>query len=436
MTTVWQAPVKGEGRPGYKHTKLGWIPEEWEVKALGKCVEAGRRITYGIVQPGLYDPNGRYLVRGKDYSFGWVAPEDFFRVTPKVEEPYRRSRLKGGDILLTIVGAGVGNVTVVPEWLEGANITQTTARIAIEREYHEPSYFYHYLSSGLGVRLVHHYEKGGAQPGLNIEDINLFAIACPPKEEQRRIAAVLGAWDRAIATVQQLLVAQQERKRGLMQELLTGRRRFKGFEPKDGTQLVKSRIGMVPSDWKEVPMRKLFTERDECGFHDLPLLSVTSTGVVLQSETERKDNSKEDKSAYKRICPGDIGYNTMRMWQGRSAVSRIEGIVSPAYTIITPTKLMDVEYAGHLFQYQPMVHVFYRYSQGMASDTWNLKYKHFGPIVIPVPTIGEQRAIASLLSAIDKYVIELEAQLNHITTQKRGLMQQLLTGAVRVKPTM
>lgn len=315
-------PAEASARPGYKHTKLGWIPEEWEVKALGKCVEAGRRITYGIVQPGLYDPNGRYLVRGKDYSFGWVAPEDFFRVTPKVEEPYRRSRLKGGDILLTIVGAGVGNVTVVPDWLEGANITQTTARIAIDPEYHEPSYFYHYLSSGLGVRLVHHYEKGGAQPGLNIEDINLFAIACPPKEEQRRIAAVLGAWDRAIATVQQLLAAQQERKRGLMKELLTGRRRFKGFGGK----------------WKEVRLSSV--------------VSKAKGSVVTSNEdptgTPVIDAGSYDGGATLYSTDADalrcLETDVLLLWDGSKAgraMTGKRGIVGSTFVLLKPKEVID-----------------------------------------------------------------------------------------------
>ena len=410
MTTVWQAPVKGEGRPGYKHTKLGWIPEEWEVKALGKCVEAGRRITYGIVQPGLYDPNGRYLVRGKDYSFGWVAPEDFFRVTPKVEEPYRRSRLKGGDILLTIVGAGVGNVTVVPEWLEGANITQTTARIAIEREYHEPSYFYHYLSSGLGVRLVHHYEKGGAQPGLNIEDINLFAIACPPKEEQRRIAAVLGAWERAMATVQQLLAAQQERKRGLMQELLTGRRRFKGFGGK----------------WKEVRLSSVVSK---------------AKGSVVTSNEDPTGTPVIDAGSYEggaTLYSTDtnalrcIDTDVLLLWDGSKAgraMTGKRGIVGSTFVLLKPKEMIDPGFLTArltLDEYKIMA-----IREGSGIPHVPKDFLHWYKFALP--PLDEQRAIVGLLNELDKEAASLKEQLDHLTTQKRGLMQQLLTGAVRVK---
>ena len=89
--------------------------------------------------------------------------------------------------------------------------------------------------------------------------------------------------------------------------------------------------------WTEHPLGALFTERRESNCVDLPLLSVTrKSGVVLHGEANRKDSSAQDKSNYKRITPADIGYNTMRMWQGISALSNLEGIISPAYTVCTP----------------------------------------------------------------------------------------------------
>jgi type I restriction enzyme S subunit len=94
-------------------------------------------------------------------------------------------------------------------------------------------------------------------------------------------------------------------------------------------------------EWKELHLGEMFTERNETKFFDLPLLSIGQNGVYPQDESVKKDTSNEDKSKYKRICPGDIGYNTMRMWQGRSALSELEGIVSPAYTVVIPKKNTD-----------------------------------------------------------------------------------------------
>lgn len=167
---------------------LGDVPEHWEVRKLKQIVRRGRRITYGIVQPGEPDSNGRFMVRGQDYSSGWAGTESIFRVSPVVEEPYRRSRLMAGDLVLTIVGAGVGNVAIVPEWLDGANITQTTARISLDPDKCDPSYIAYVLSTRIGYENVRLVVKGAAQPGLNLEHVRLFLVTHPPIHEQRAIA--------------------------------------------------------------------------------------------------------------------------------------------------------------------------------------------------------------------------------------------------------
>jgi len=127
---------------------LGEIPRDWGATFLDKLIDPLRRITYGIVQPGEPDPDGIFMVRGQNYSRGWSQPDDIFRVSPEIEAPYRRARLKHGDIVMTIVGAGTGNIAIVPEWLEGANLTQTTARIAFDARKAINRYFAYQSASG------------------------------------------------------------------------------------------------------------------------------------------------------------------------------------------------------------------------------------------------------------------------------------------------
>ena len=170
---------------------LGEVPEHWEVSQLRRLVRRGRRITYGIVQPGEPDPSGRFMVRGQDYSFGWAKPETIFRVSAKIEIPYKRSRLSTGDLVLTIVGAGVGNVDIVPAWLDGANITQTTARVSVDPTTADAEFIAAVLQGPVGRRNVELYVKGAAQPGLNLEHVRVFLVPVPPVDEQRRIIAVV-----------------------------------------------------------------------------------------------------------------------------------------------------------------------------------------------------------------------------------------------------
>lgn len=123
----------------------------------------------------------------------------------------------------------------------------------------------------------------------------------------------------------------------------------------------------------------------------------------------------------------------MRMWQGVSALSDHEGIVSPAYTICTPRYEVDPLFMSYLFKYPPLVHVFWRYSQGMVSDTLNLKFSAFATIKVQVPARDEQELIGHVLAKTDMEITFHTRKVEQLKTQKKGLMQQLLTGKIRVK---
>lgn len=122
----------------------------------------------------------------------------------------------------------------------------------------------------------------------------------------------------------------------------------------------------------------------------------------------------------------------MRMWQGRSAVSDKEGIVSPAYTIVTPTKDTDVHFMGYLFKWPSVVHLFFRKSQGLVEDTLNCKYKDFSKVKVIIPYLEEQKAIANVLDEAKQELRLHEQHLSMLQEQKKGLMQKLLTGEIRV----
>ena len=178
---------------------------------------------------------------------------------------------------------------------------------------------------------------------------------------------------------------------------------------------------------------EIFAERDERSA-DLPLLAITGGhGVVPRDKLERRDTSAEDKSNYKVIRKGDIGYNTMRMWQGVFGLSAHDGIVSPAYTVVTPdrTRILG-EFAAHLFSHPRIVHTFRRYSQGLVDDTLLLKYPHFSEIRLPIPNISEQHRIARALDTQLGELLQLSRLVELRRQQYRGLMQRLLTGKQRL----
>jgi type I restriction enzyme S subunit len=245
-------------------------------------------------------------------------------------------------------------------------------------------------------------------------ELMTLPLLIPPFQEQKAIADLLSTWDEAIEKTERLIQTKEKQFQRLLNDLIY--------------------VPTIEGKWKQVTTKSLFKERKETKRDDLPLLSITNgEGVIPREDTNRKDTSNEDKSKYLRICPGDIGYNTMRMWQGVSALSPLEGIVSPAYTICIPGEKLYPSFVAYLFKMPFMIHRFYRYSQGLTSDTWNLKYLHFGEVKMPIPSLEEQKAIAETLSTAQHEIDLLKQLAEKYKTQKRGLMQKILTGEWRVK---
>lgn len=169
-------------------------------------------------------------------------------------------------------------------------------------------------------------------------------------------------------------------------------------------------------------------ERSERANGDEELLAVTiNSGVQQRTNLDLKDNSSEDKSNYKRVQKGDIAYNTMRMWQGASGASMYDGIVSPAYTVITPRSpaRVNILFWAYYFKYVPLVQTFQKYSQGLTSDTWNLKFPHFAEITVINPPLKEQNKIANMLQAIDQRISSEERRLDSLRQMKSSLYSQL-----------
>ena len=180
-------------------------------------------------------------------------------------------------------------------------------------------------------------------------------------------------------------------------------------------------------DWEQRKLGECFAERKE-SMPDGELISVTiGDGIKKFSELGRHDNSNDDKSKYKKVCVGDIAYNSMRMWQGASGFSPYEGIVSPAYTVLSPnTDIVDSKCISYLFKRADMTRVFQMNSQGITSDNWNLKYPALSEIEISIsPYLEEQRQIASYLSRIDSIITLHQRELSKLHNMKIGFLQKM-----------
>lgn len=375
---------------GYKDSPLGIIPKEWEVKRLGEICshfKSGTTITSKqISEKGKYPVYGGNGLRG--YS-----------------DTYTHD---GAYILIGRQGALCGNINYV----EGRNYISEHA-IAVQSFEH-----IQWLKYKLDYWNLNKFSESSAQPGLSVEKLVRYKLTVPPIDEQKKIAEILSVWDEAIEKQTRLIDALICRKRALMHQLLTGKKRLPSFT----------------KTWETIRLGDIFTERNETHKEDLPLLSITAErGVILQSESDKKDISNNDKSKYKRICPNDIGYNTMRMWQGRSALSTMEGIISPAYTVVIPKKNIYPLFIAAVFKHPRVIYNFWTHSQGLVNDTLNCKYLDFSQVKVHIPTFHEQKAIAEVLIETHSEIELSQKRLHQFRTQKHSLMQLLLTGKIRIK---
>ncbi len=391
---------------GYKKTKIGIIPTDWEVKKLEEIGAILNGLTYS---PDNISENGVLVLRSSNIQDRMLIYDDNVYVDV---ENLNYNRVKTTDILICVRNGSknlIGKNAIIKDKDSGVafGAFMTIYRSKLN------DYIFQFFGTELYKRQVHR-NLGATINSINNNDLRKFLLPLPPKTEQENIAKVLITWDKAIEKLSALITAKKQQKKALMQSIFNGQ------------------LKIANEKWTETKLGEVFKERNETGLVDLELLSIGEEGVYPQSLSNKKDTSNDDKSKYKRICIGDIGYNTMRLWQGRCALSNLEGIVSPAYTILTPNKKHNAEFFSYLFKMSFVIHNFFRYSQGMVSDTLSCKYKEFKKIKLKIPPLSVQEKIANILSTADKEIAILEKKLATYKEQKKGLMQVLLTGKVRI----
>ena len=185
----------------------------------------------------------------------------------------------------------------------------------------------------------------------------------------------------------------------------------------------KLRFPGFDEPYKQCRIGDIYAERSQRGASDMELLSVTmNDGVKPRSEIECKDNSSEDKSNYKIVRKGDMVYNSMRMWQGANGISPCDGIVSPAYTVLMPKQEINNGYFAALFKSVTLINEFRKNSQGMTSDTWNLKYPQIETIKVQIPSVSEQDKVSEMFSVLDERIAAQSQLVESLKKYKRGLL--------------
>ena len=241
-----------------------------------------------------------------------------------------------------------------------------------------------------------------------------ISVKMPKPDEQKAISQVIIDLTTTISQREKELEKLKNIKRALLERMF----------PQDGQTTPSIRFKGFTDEWEEKNIGDAFKERDERS-GDGELLSVTINSGIRRAIEMERTFATGDLNKYKVVKVGDIAYNTMRMWQGACGVSQYSGIVSPAYTIAMPQQNQDSVFYAYYFKTNLLLHEFRINSQGLTSDTWNLKYPTFERIRLFVPIEDEQRKIGSLFAKIDNLLSLRERQLTLFKHTKQALLEQM-----------
>jgi type I restriction enzyme S subunit len=429
---------------------------EWSYTTLGDLVRQDRKITYGIVQPGPdISPDGIPLIRGKDYSSGKVSREGLYHVKPEIAATYSRSKVLGGDLLLSIAGY-VGQTAIVPLELEGANLTQTTARLSIDSKKGDPTFVFYSINSQEFSSEVDRYTKGSAQSGLNLGDVEKFKLLAPTSlPEQRKIAKILSTVDNLIEKTQALIDKYQSIKQGMMHDLFTrGVDKNGHLRPsyEEAPHLYKeSELGWIPEEWEcgrlgddiegiksgWSPICDAFTASPD----EWAILKTTAVVWDGYCETEQKRlpynltplssiEVKKDDILVTRKGPVERVGVVVHVKDTRSklmfpdTVFRLrvkrESTLLPAFLPLTlESEVVQKNWFGRKI--------------GLADAQVNINHTIVKNTSFPKPSMHEQKRIMRIIDSSKCRLRTENRALEKLILLKSGLMQDLLTGKVRVR---
>ena len=260
-------------------------------------------------------------------------------------------------------------------------------------------------------------------------------VPVPPLPEQQKIAAILSTWDRAIELTEKLIAAKQKRKQALMQQLLTGKVRFKEFVKSKET--FSTRYGNYPTDWKYVRLEKVakeVSERNADGTAHQVLSCTKYDGLVDSLTYFGKQIFSDDLSTYKIVRKNHFAYATNHIEEGSIGYQNVcdVAVISPMYTVFKTKDGVDDGFLYKLLKSDLYVHIYQVNTSASVDRRGSLRWDAFSHIRIALPSIDEQRAIAAVLDSQQREIDVQKRKCETLKQQKKGLMQQLLTGKIRV----
>ncbi len=417
---------------GYKQTEMGVIPEVWncrllenEIKEMTDFVAAG---SFESLRNNVrvYDsPQFAIYVRLFDLRLGLGHAAQKY-VDEESHEFLSKSNLHGNELLIANIGANVGEVLLMPSGLGPATIAPNMIVVRTDDSKLRYDYLFFYIKSDYGQARISELIAGSGHPKINKTDLKKYKVIVPPLAEQRAIAGALSDADALVESLEQLIAKKRQIKQGAMQELLTGKKRLPGFsgewEEKRLEELAEVRSGGTPS-----------TTQPQFWDGDIPWCTPTDItalrGNKYLSETAKRITVEGLKCSSAEMIPANSIVMTSRATIGECALNTIPVSTNQGFKNFVPIDNVDVEFLYYLLRTKKQDFI------SLCGGSTFLEISKTQLVIFEVrlpATKAEQAAIAAILSDMDAEIVALEGELTKARLTRQGMMQQLLTGKVRL----
>ena len=408
MTTTTQH------KPGYKKTKLGWIPEEWQVCTFIEI--ADKKVKWSFtggpfgsdLKSEHYTEDGVRIIQLQNIGDGKFKNKYKIFTSEEKANQLLGCNIYPGDLILSKMGDPVTRTCLIPDFHDRYVMGSDGIRLVPDLDKFDKIFVKSYLNYSIFRNIAIRHSTGSTRQRIGLLDLKKLPFPLPPLKEQQKIATILTTWDNAINKQQQLITQKRHLKKGLMQQLLTGKVRFDGFT----------------EEWKEVKLGDVLT---------------------LGSGKTKPINTTPEKNKNNRIAVyggnGVSGYSDSFLEKGEKIlIGRVGEYCGCVHYVngkfwITDNCLYTKTFSSKnhmlffalLLEYLKLDRFRNKGGQPLVSQKPIMQLK------IKRPSLIEQQKIASGLTAADAEIEKLQTQLASFKLQKKGLMQQLLTGKTRVK---
>ena len=408
------------------------LPKKWYIKTVDELfdVQLGKMLNEKAKFGGDQQP---YLT---NFNVQWGRFKmDVLNTMCFSDKERKKFALKKGD-LIVCEGGEVGRCAIWNEEIAPCYYQKALHRLRPKNDEIIPEFMMAYMLFISESKKISDLTSQSSIAHLTRERFLELEVLTPPLPEQRKIAEILYTWDEALEKLDTLIEAKERSKKALMQHLISGQKRLKGFDVSNDKR-ASDRFGNYPVDWRRVRLGDVTREvptKNSKGV-EMPVLSCTKhRGLVLSKEYFGKRVYAEDTSGYRVVQRGEFAYATNHIEEGSIGYqNRCDaGLVSPIYTVFKTSDDVDDGYFFRVLKSPLLIHFYQINTSASVDRRGSLRYDEFSRIHIWLPSKSEQIAIAKVFDTADQELSLLRNQRATLDQQKRGLMQRLLTGKVRV----